>query len=77
MGVDRLAIQLHVHLVEVPAPLPPRQRQVLELVAVGHSSKQIAYKLGLSEKTIKMHRALLLPKLGASRRFGAGNQKLR
>lgn len=46
--------------------LSPRQRQVLELIAAGHSSKQIAYKLGLSEKTIKMHRALLMPKLGAT-----------
>ena len=46
--------------------LSPRQRQVLEQIASGHSSKQIAYKLGLSEKTIKMHRSLLLPKLGAS-----------
>ena len=46
--------------------LSPRQRQVLEQVAAGRRSKQIALQLGLSEKTIKMHRSLLLPKLGAS-----------
>ena len=46
--------------------LSPRQLQVLEQVAAGRRSKQIALKLGLSEKTIKMHRSLLLPKLGAS-----------
>ena len=46
--------------------LSPRQRQVLEQIAAGHRSKQIAFKLGLSEKTIKMHRSLLLPKLGAN-----------
>ncbi len=46
--------------------LSPRQRQVLEQIAAGHRSKQIAFKLGLSEKTIKMHRALLLSKLHAS-----------
>lgn len=54
------------HAVSLVKTLSPRQRQVLEQIAAGHRSKQIAFKLGLSEKTIKMHRALLLPKLGAS-----------
>jgi PAS domain S-box-containing protein len=43
--------------------LPPRQRQVLALVAQGRLNKQIAYELGISEKTVKMHRALLLERL--------------
>ena len=46
--------------------LPPRQRQVLELVARGLLNKQIAWQLGLAEKTIKMHRGLLLERLGVS-----------
>ena len=44
--------------------LPVRQRQVLALVAQGSLNKQIAYKLGISEKTVKMHRALMLERLG-------------
>jgi len=43
--------------------LPPRQRQVLELMARGLLNKQIAWELKLSEKTVKMHRALLLNRL--------------
>jgi PAS domain S-box-containing protein len=46
------------------ASLPARQRQVLELMASGLLNKQIAWKLGISEKTVKMHRALLLERLG-------------
>lgn len=48
------------------AKLPPRQRQVLELVASGLLNKQIAHRLGIAEKTVKMHRALLLERIGAS-----------
>ena len=46
--------------------LSPRQRQILEQIAAGHQSKQIAWRLRLSEKTVKMHRALLLGKLGGA-----------
>ncbi len=44
--------------------LSPRQREVLKEMAAGQRNKQIAWSLGLSEKTVKMHRALLLDKLG-------------
>ena len=46
--------------------LPPRQHQVLELMARGLLNKQIAWELKISEKTVKMHRALLLERLGVS-----------
>jgi PAS domain S-box-containing protein len=46
------------------ATLSARQREVLQEMASGQRNKQIAWTLGLSEKTIKMHRALLLEKLG-------------
>ena len=46
--------------------LPPRRRQVLELMARGLLNKQIAWQLKLSEKTVKMHRALLLEQLGVA-----------
>lgn len=44
--------------------LSPRQFEVTKLVAQGLRNKQIAGELGLSEKTIKMHRGLVMEKLG-------------
>jgi PAS domain S-box-containing protein len=46
------------------AGLSARQRQVLLALASGQSSKQIAFDLGLAERTIKMHRAALIKALG-------------
>ena len=44
--------------------LSPRQLEVLQLVANGLRNKQIAWELGLSEKTVKMHRGIAMDKLG-------------
>jgi DNA-binding NarL/FixJ family response regulator len=44
--------------------LPGRQREVLTAMAQGLLNKQIAHRLGIAEKTVKMHRALLLERLG-------------
>lgn len=43
--------------------LPPRQREVLGGMSHGLLNKQIAHRLGIAEKTVKMHRALLLDRL--------------
>ena len=43
--------------------LTPRQREVLQLVAEGNSTKQIARKLDLSVKTVEMHRTQLMSAL--------------
>lgn len=40
-----------------------RQRQILIEMTKGCLNKQIAYHLGISEKTVKMHRALMLERL--------------
>jgi DNA-binding NarL/FixJ family response regulator len=45
-------------------PLTPRQREVLVLVAEGNSSKRIASKLGISIKTVEMHRRQIMDALG-------------
>jgi len=45
------------------AELPKRQREVLQRMARGLLNKQIAWDLKISEKTVKMHRALLLERL--------------
>jgi len=54
----------HQQAVEIVRGLSPRQREVLQQIAGGQRSKQIARNLELSEKTVKMHRALVLEKLG-------------
>lgn len=44
--------------------LTPRQREVLQLIAEGHSSKEIAGRLNLSPKTVETHRTELMARLG-------------
>ena len=44
--------------------LTPRERQVLPYVIAGKLNKQIAGTLGTVEKTIKVHRARMMQKLG-------------
>ena len=46
------------------AALSRRQREVLLHMAAGKLNKQIAYELGLSERTVKMHRAAVFTALG-------------
>lgn len=45
-------------------PLTPRERQIVQLVAEGRSSKEVARALNLSAKTIESHRSNILRKLG-------------
>jgi DNA-binding NarL/FixJ family response regulator len=44
--------------------LTPRQREVLQLIAEGHSTKEIAQRLALSVKTVETHRAQVMNRLG-------------
>ena len=46
--------------------LTSREREVVQMLAEGFSAKGIADELGLSEKTIEMHRRRILKKLGLS-----------
>ena len=45
-------------------PLTPRQREVLKRIAEGRSTKEIAFELGLSVKTVETHRAQVMERLG-------------
>jgi FixJ family two-component response regulator len=45
--------------------LAPRERQVMLRVASGCLNKQIAYELGISERTIKLYRGQVMRKMGA------------
>lgn len=44
--------------------LTPRQREVLQLVAEGHSNKEIASRLHVALKTVETHRTELMERLG-------------
>ena len=46
--------------------LTPREREVLDLALKGHSSKVIAGELGISHRTVELHRSNLLEKLGVA-----------
>jgi len=46
------------------ATLSPRERQVLEGIVLGRASKVIAYDLGISLRTVEVHRARMLERLG-------------
>ena len=45
------------------AKLTPREQKVFELVVAGRLNKQIAAELGISERTVKVHRAQVMTKM--------------
>jgi LuxR family transcriptional regulator, maltose regulon positive regulatory protein len=48
--------------------LTERQRQVVELIALGCSNDEVAVQLGISARTVKAHCDVLRQKLGVPRR---------
>ena len=55
---------LRIRAAEMVKSLSPRQGQVLQLIANGLLNKQIATELGLALSTVKMHRTILIKRLG-------------
>jgi two-component system response regulator FixJ len=47
------------------AQLSARERQVLEQLVIGRPNKMIAYELGISARTVEIHRARVMEKMGA------------
>lgn len=63
-GVSQVVVQAYLAKSELPPdPLTPREREVLQLVAEGKSTKEVAVQLGVSVKTAESHRARLMEKL--------------
>jgi|SRR5215470_8319492 len=64
-GICRTVVQAFINKTElVSEPLSDRERQVLQLVAEGKTSKEIASILYLSPKTTEFHRSNIMEKLG-------------
>src|SRR5258705_9721159 len=66
---DRAARRQRMETVELFArheSLTPREREVMQLVVTGLLNKQIAVELGISEKTVNVHRAQVMQKMKAN-----------
>ena len=63
-GISRAVVAAYLERPDAPAdPLTPRERQVLQLVAEGLTTKEIARALGTSVKTAETRRTRLMDKL--------------
>lgn len=63
-AVSKQLVAGHVQRDEGQAnPLTPRQREILQAIAEGNSTQQIAQKLKISVKTVEAHRAQLMDRL--------------
>ena len=67
-AVSRQVVMGYVQQAGAPADvqehLSLRQRETLKLIAEGHTTQEIAYRLGISVKTVEKHRAQLMQRLG-------------
>jgi DNA-binding NarL/FixJ family response regulator len=63
-GISQAVVQAYLAKSEMPRdPLTSREREVLQLVAEGKSTKEVAGLLGISFKTAESHRTRILKKL--------------
>lgn len=64
---------------DLPAmdPLTPRESLIVKLIAEGHTSREIADSLTISEKTVERHRANVLEKLGLRDRVAVTRYAIR
>jgi DNA-binding NarL/FixJ family response regulator len=63
-GISEAVVQAYLAKTDLPSdPLSPREREVLQLIAEGNATKDMAGLLGVSVKTIESHRVRLMEKL--------------
>ena len=63
---NRASLREHNQVRERLASLTVRERQVLNLLTQGKQNKVMAAELGISQRTVEIHRAHVMEKLGAS-----------
>jgi two-component system, LuxR family, response regulator FixJ len=61
----RASLQEHGRIKACIASLTPREREVLDLLTTGKANKAMAQDLGLSQRTVEIHRAPVMEKMGA------------
>lgn len=68
-GISQAVLQGYLRTGQAPPeraalePLTSRQREILQLIAEGHSTREIAARLGVSVKTVESHRSQLMHRL--------------
>jgi two-component system response regulator NreC len=67
-GATYLQPELGARLFTGSSPLTDREREVLRLLALGHTNSETAERLHLSVRTVETHRANIQSKLGSSSR---------
>jgi RNA polymerase sigma factor (sigma-70 family) len=63
---SRTALAQHARIREHIDSLTPREREVLTLITQGKSNKVMAAELGVSQRTVEIHRARVMEKSGAA-----------
>lgn len=63
-GAAAAEAERHATLGPALAQLSPREREVMQLLREGHANKHIAESLGISHRTVEVHKARVLDKLG-------------
>jgi two-component system, NarL family, response regulator NreC len=77
-GLSRLVVEAYIAKTEVPPdPLSARERQVLQLLAEGKKTREVAELLCVSVKTAESHRARIMKKLGIRETAGLVRYALR
>lgn len=64
--ISKVVVKSYMRTGTVENPLgalTPRQREILQLIAEGHNTKDIGFRLGLSVKTVESHRAQIMERL--------------
>ena len=68
LGARMVAAEAQARAAAAADPLSDREREVLRLLALGHTNQEIAKRLYISVRTAETHRAHIMQKLGLSTR---------
>jgi two-component system response regulator NreC len=76
LGARMVAADAEARAAEASDPLSEREREVMRLLALGHTNQEIAKQLFISVRTAETHRAHIMRKLGLTTRAELGRHAL-